>query len=109
MRFEAQKVIFTSILDAEDQWIMAKIRFYTNFPITLQNKQKMVFFDEFSTFLQGLRYCLGYQTDWMKHISRVLDAIRCPESDFHIHTRCWKSVDYGQNTLLHQFSHDPPK
>ena len=34
MRFEAQKVIFTFILDAGGQWTMAKIRFYTKFPIT---------------------------------------------------------------------------
>ena len=61
MGLGAQKVIFISVLDAEDQWIMAKIRFYTNFPMTPQNKQKKVFFDDFSNFLQDLRYCLGYQ------------------------------------------------
>ena len=61
MRFETLKVISTSILDTGDQWIMAKIRLYTNFPITPQNKQKMLFFDDFSNFLQGLKYCLGYQ------------------------------------------------
>ena len=61
MRFEAQKVLFTSILDTGGQWTMAKIRFCTKFPITTQNKQKIVFFDDFSNFLQGLRYYLGYQ------------------------------------------------
>ena len=48
------------MLDAGDQWIMAKIRFCTKFPITTQNKQKVMFFDDFSNFLQGVRYCLGY-------------------------------------------------
>ena len=44
MRFEAQKVIFTPILDAEDQWIEAKIRFYTNFRINPKmGKKKRAF------------------------------------------------------------------
>ena len=43
MRFEAQKVIFTSIVDAGGQWIMAKIRFYTNFPITPKKAKNDVF------------------------------------------------------------------
>ena len=43
MRFEAQKVIFTCILDAGDQWIMAKIRFYTSFPITPKKAKNDVF------------------------------------------------------------------
>ena len=74
MRLETQKVIITSILDAEDQLIMAKIRFYTKFPITTQNKQKMVFFDDFSNFLQALRYCLGYQITLNL---AYLKALRC--------------------------------
>ena len=61
MRFEAQKVILTSILDAGDQWIMAKIRFYTNAPSTSPNKRKRLFFHHFSNFLQIIRFCLGHQ------------------------------------------------
>ena len=40
----------------------------------------------------------------MRHIWRVLDEISGPQSDFHIYTRCWKSMDCGQNMLLYQFS-----
>jgi len=64
MRFEAQKVIFTSILDAGDQRIMAKIRVYAKFPITLPPKKKAkmrFFFNDFSTFLEAPRYCLRCQ------------------------------------------------
>ena len=49
MRFEAQKVIFTSILDAGGQWTMAKIRFYTNFPMTPKISKKRCFLMIFPT------------------------------------------------------------
>ena len=38
-----------------------KYDFTPIFPNTHQNKQKKRFFDDFSNFLQALKYCSGYQ------------------------------------------------
>jgi len=64
MKFEAQKVVFTFILDAGDQWIMAKIRFHSTFPLTPKISKKAFSFYHFSNFLKALRFCLGDQNTW---------------------------------------------